>query len=401
VAVDVVLPKVDMDMTEGTIAVWHVAEGDQVQKGQPLFDMETSKAVMEVEAPASGRIRGLAPLTGEPVAVGTPVAWIDADDEQTPSGASGSDDDARPLVRESASVAARQTVASAPATVEAEERSVRPDGDEGIRATPLARNLARTHGIALQAIAGSGPRGRVVAADVEARAATQDEPAVPFTPTRRLVAQRLAESARNAPHFYLVAHIDMAALVERVQRATPALLAATGAKPSLTAILVHLVARVLREHPVLNASVEGQATRLHRRAHVGIAMDRDGDLVVPVLRDAATRPLADIVQEYARLRESVRARTLLPHEMRGATFTITNLGMYGVDAFTAIIDPPQSAILAVGRIVDTPVGRDGEIVLRPVATFTLSSDHRIVDGTAAARFMADLRRSIEDPPPLA
>ena len=150
-------------------------------------------------------------------------------------------------------------------------------------------------------------------------------------------------------------------------------------------------------HPMVNASVQGPAARLHRHADIGIAMDRDGDLVVPVLRNAETRSLAELTADFARLRDGVRAHTLPPAELAGGTFTLSNLGMHGVDAFTAIINPPQSAILAIGRVVDTPVGRDGQIVLRPLATLSLSSDHRIVDGVTAARFMADLRQSIEHP----
>jgi pyruvate dehydrogenase E2 component (dihydrolipoamide acetyltransferase) len=262
--------------------------------------------------------------------------------------------------------------------------------NEGVRATPLARSTARAHGIALESLAGSGPRGRVVARDIEAQVESRtsqerDTTLVPFGPVRRIVAQRLAESARTIPHFYLAAQVEMTALGEALRARAPEVLAAIRTKPTLTMLVAHIVARVLSRHPHLNASVEGDA------------MDRDGDLVVPVLRQAGTRSLVELVRDYVRLRDAVRSRTIAPADLRGATFTITNLGMYGVDSFTAIIDPPQAAILAVGRTRDTPVGRDGAVVLRPMATFTLSSDHRIVDGTRAARFMADLREAIENP----
>jgi pyruvate dehydrogenase E2 component (dihydrolipoamide acetyltransferase) len=192
----------------------------------------------------------------------------------------------------------------------------------------------------------------------------------------------------------MTAHVDMGALVEALDAHRAS--AATTTRGSVTAALVYLVSRALADHPMLNASVDGEAARLHPQANIGIAMDRDGDLVVPVIRHAASRTFDDTVGELRRLREAIASHALAPSELRGATFTISNLGMYGVDAFTAIINPPESAILAVGRIVDTPVGRDGRIVLRPMATLTLSADHRIIDGTAAARFMADLRRAIED-----
>ena len=349
-AIEVVLPKVDMDMDSGTIAAWRVAEGDLVSQGDVLFEMETDKSVMEVESPGSGRIRDLAAITGEPVAVGTPVAWIDAQTERAP------------------------------------------------RATPFARKLAQESGVALETIEGSGPRGRIVASDVAASVATRmpaDVPAgaiVPFTPVRRIVAHRLAESVRTVPHFHLTAHIEMTALRASLERH-----ASAGVRSTLTVLLVKRIADVLVAHPGLNASVEGEAARQHAQVHVGVAMDRDGDLLVPVLRDASTRSLAQLAAEFIRLKDAVRARTIAPSDLRGSTFTLSNLGMYGVDAFTAIINPPECAILAVGRTVDTPVGREGRIVLRPMATFTLSSDHRIVDGAAAARFMADLRRAIEDP----
>jgi len=396
-AVEVVLPKVDMDMETGVIAAWRVAEGDVVRQGDVLFEMETDKALMDVEAPGSGRIRGLAPVDGEPIAVGTPVAWIDVADEGDAVAESVSASSGVPEV----APAARSVAAIAPAS------PIAADADErtqavGIRATPLARATARESGIALEAVAGSGPRGRIGAADVaqhHARAASQPSPAdddrlVPFDPVRRTIAQRLAQSVREAPHFFMTAHVDMGALVAALDAHRAA--AATTTRASVTAALVYLVSRTLVDHPMLNASVDGDAARLHRHAHIGIAMDRDGDLVVPVIRRAASRTFDDTVRELGRLRAAIASHALAPSELRGATFTISNLGMYGVDAFTAIINPPESAILAVGRIVDTPVGRDGRVVLRPMATLTLSADHRIIDGTAAARFMADLRRAIED-----
>jgi pyruvate dehydrogenase E2 component (dihydrolipoamide acetyltransferase) len=290
-----------------------------------------------------------------------------------------------------------------------------------LRATPLARKLGRDHGVDLRALDGSGPRGRVQAADVtealragaldaagDTPPAHDEQPAialgvarVPFTPTRRVIAERLVQSVQTAPHFYLTAHVEMTALRAALAAATPGIVAETGARPGLTVALARIAGIVLARHPLLNASVDGAAAALHAHAHIGIAMDRDGELCVPVLRDAGTRSFVELTVDFARLRDAVQARTIQPADMRGGTFTISNLGMHGVDAFTAIINPPQSAILAVGRTVDTPVGRDGAIVLRPMATLSLSSDHRIVDGITAARFMADLRRAIEQPDALA
>jgi pyruvate dehydrogenase E2 component (dihydrolipoamide acetyltransferase) len=294
-----------------------------------------------------------------------------------------------------------------------------------LRATPWARTLARTHEVDLAAVAGSGPRGRIGGDDVRTHVAARDADAapeplaastahvhvfpatdapgrlVPFSPARRIAARRLAHSLQTAPHFYLAAHIDMGAVREALSAALRPIRKQSGAAPTMTVVLAHLVARTLRAHPLLNASAEGEATRLHDSVNIGVAMDRDGDLVVPVLRDAGTRSLAELTAEFRRLRDAVRSRTIPPADLRGATFTLSSLEMYGVDAYTAIIDPPQSAILAVGRTVDTPVGRDGQVVLRPMATLTLSSDHRVVDGVTAARFMADLRRAVAAPGALA
>jgi pyruvate dehydrogenase E2 component (dihydrolipoamide acetyltransferase) len=340
-------------------------------------------------------------VNGASLPVGTVVARIEtADDAGDVSG------DATPAP-------AMQPAASAPRPPEAraervEETYTAPPRDvsSGVRASPYARTLARDHAVDLHSIEGSGPKGRVVAQDVTAFAATRaprdeaDSRLQPFTLVRRTAARRLAESTRTNPHFYMTAHVDMTALRAEISRVGRPIGRAIGTKPTSTVAIAHIVARVLVSHPLLNASVEGEAARLHDRVHVGIAMDRDGDLYVPVLRDAHARSLRESTAEFRRLRDAVRSRSIAAADLRGATFTVSSLDMYGVDAYTAIIDPPQSAILAVGRTVDTPVGRDGAIVLRPMATLCLSSDHRIVDGITAARFMADLRRAIENPGPL-
>jgi len=468
-AVEVVLPKVDMDMETGVIAQWKVAEGARVRAGDILFDMETAKSVMEVEAPASGVIRGLAPIDGEALAVGTVVAMIDDGDDavRAPAtttheapGEAGTTDEARqapgtahdgahaPGTAHEAGQAPGTThdAAHAPGTTAASSvpgvapRVLHTAGAGELRATPYARSLARAHGVDLFAVPGTGPRGRIRGDDVQVHLGTrpanaaagpagramasgdgalranatvrgdaavnedhaaEHERLIPFSPTRRLAAKRLAESVQRIPHFYLTAHIDMGALRAAVTHAARAIRRQSGAVPTPTVALAQICARTLAAHPLLNASVEGDATRTYERVHIGVAMDRDGDLLVPVLRDAHERTLGELAAEFRRLRDAVRSRTITPADLRGATFTLSSLELYGVDAYTAIINPPQSAILAIGRTQDVPVGRDGAVVLRPMATLTLSSDHRIVDGVTAARFMADLRRAIESPAALA
>jgi len=400
--IEVILPKVDMDMDDGIITEWKVAPGDRVRQGQILFDIETNKSVMEVESPGSGVIRDLAPITGEPVAVGTVVGWIDGDSDAH-AVASPATADRTGTTPPAAATAGADHAASSPKPVaSAEAATVAPS--DSIRATPLARRTARMLDVNLADVVGSGPAGRIVEKDVAAHAGPARESSVPitdrlvpFNPVRRIVAQRLAESARSAPHFFLSAQIEMSALQAALrgpegQRASP-----DHARASMTVALAYLAGRVLALHPLLNASIEGDAVRLHARVNIGVAIDDQGDLFVPVLRDVPMHSLDELAREFARLRAAVRAREIVPDDMRGGTFTISNLGMYGVDAFTAIINPPESAILAIGRTIDTPVGRDGKVVLRPMATFTLSSDHRIVDGVTAARFVADLREAIEHP----
>ena len=407
--VEVILPKVDMDMETGTIEAWHVKEGDQVRQGETIFEIGTNKAVMEVEAPASGAIRRIRAETGIAIAVGTPVAWIYLDGEAQ---------DAAPAAKPAA-MPAPQPAATATGVANRASNGVAAGAvPVGLRATPLARRVARQNGIDLRAIAGSGPRGRIGEADVRSHIAAVAAPAPvavdgaaatcrsaeapadtlkPFSAIRRIVATRLSESMRTAPHFYLTSEIEMSAAQALLRRLAARHERLGAPKPSLTVLIARIAAGVLGHHPLLNASAEGEATRFHERIDIGIAMEREGDLVVPVLRDAGTMDMPAMAREFARLREGVAKRSLTPAELGGGTFTISNLGMYGVDSFTAIINPPQGAILAVGRTVEKPVGRDGQIVLRPMANFTLSSDHRIIDGVTAARFMADLREALENP----
>jgi len=319
-ATEVVLPKVDMDMEDGVIAAWKVAEGDRVEAGDILFEMETAKSIMEVEAPASGVIRDLAPVDGAIVAVGTVVAWID-------------DGVTQPR----------------PATT-------RPADD--VRATPFARRTARETGVDLAQVKGSGPQGRIVAADVTAlapaptrsapRAAPQaDARLQPFTVARRMAARRLAESVRAAPHFYLTAHVEMGALRAALSQASRDIQHAVGHPPTLTVALAFIAARTLVRHPLVNASVEGDAARLHEHADIGIAMERGGDLVVPVLRAAETKDLATLAADYARLRDGVRAHTLPPSELAGGTHEAR--AHRGVRDITRDRHNPRSARSAPGQ----------------------------------------------------
>jgi pyruvate dehydrogenase E2 component (dihydrolipoamide acetyltransferase) len=346
---------------------------------------------------------------GQTIAIGQPVAFILAPGEQPPK------DDGRQTTNDG-----RQTMDDGRTT------ALPPQSPTKLRATPLARKLCREHGLDLAQIQGSGPNGRIGQQDVLAflehkaqiipssdvpskdnsaqpptpnsqLASPDDVTRIPLAGLRRVIAERMTASVRNAPHFTLNMQVDMAEAVELRRRVGPTIERQTGAAPSFTALIVRALAGLLLEHRYLNATLEDQTVLLHHRAHIGVAIDRAGDLLVPVLRDAQLLTLAETSAGLRDLHARAQAHTLSQAELRGSTFTVSNLGMYGVDSFTAIINPPESAILAVGRIVETPVARNGAVLVRPIMQLTLSADHRVVDGAAAARFLAALRERLEEP----
>jgi pyruvate dehydrogenase E2 component (dihydrolipoamide acetyltransferase) len=404
--IEVIMPKVDMAMTEGTIALWRYRAGQAVRAGEPLFDITTDKADVEVEAPASGTLWDVRAAAGQTIPIGQPVAFILAPGEQPPA------DDRRTTTDER-----RPTNDDRRMTNDRPQRSDLSPQSSKIRATPLARKLCRERGLDLGQIQGSGPSGRIGRQDVlafleaspplpsqrergpggEGYPPSPDVTRIPLAGLRRVIADRMTASVRTAPHFTLNMQVDMAEALELRRRVGPAIERQTGAPPSFTAIIVRALAALLLEHHYLNATLEDHTVLLHHRAHVGVAIDRAGDLLVPVLRDAQHLTLAETSAALRDLHARAHAHTLSQAELRGSTFTVSNLGMYGVDSFTAIINPPESAILAVGRIVETPVARNGAVVVRPIMQLTLSADHRVVDGAAAARFLAALRERLEEP----
>src|SRR5215207_5987719 len=440
IMIEVIMPKVDMAMTEGTIATWRRSAGDAIQAGEPLFEITTDKADVEVEAPASGTLWDVRAAAGQTIPIGQPIAFILAPGENPPDEVQnlgqGDKETRRQGDKETDEGQTPISILQSPIS---DQQSAMDNGQrttDKIRATPLARKLCRERGLDLAQIPGSGPSGRIGRQDVlafleqagphpptpspvatgegesprplspvwergsggEGFPPTPDDiTRIPLTALRRVIADRMTASVRNAPHFTLNMQVDMAEAVELRRRVGPALERQGGAPPSFTAIIVRALAGLLREHPYLNATLEDHTVLLHQRAHVGVAIDRAGDLLVPVLRDAQRLSLAETSAALRDLHTRAHAHTLSQAELRGSTFTVSNLGMYGVDSFTAIINPPESAILAVGRIVETPVARGGAVVVRPVMQLTLSADHRIVDGAAAARFLAALRERLEEP----
>jgi pyruvate dehydrogenase E2 component (dihydrolipoamide acetyltransferase) len=410
-ATEIKLPRLGQGMESGTIVKWLKSEGDQVEKGEPLYELDTDKVTQEVEADASGVLLKIAVQDGE-VEVGKTIAVIGEAGEQveTPAEAKveetpqeeGSPAPAREAERE------RGRQASAREQVTELRRAI--DGGGRIKASPLARRIARERGIDLGSVAGTGPEGRVVAEDVERAAATgapipaaartQALPVTggvqiePLTSMRKTIARRLTE-AWQAPVFQLGVTVDM----ERAQsvRAKLVELHRDGAKPTLSDLLTKVCAAALMRHRAVNALYTGEAIELHPTANVGIAVAIPNGLVVPVIRSAERLNVAEIANVRAELVERARAGKLQQGDLDGGTFTISNLGMYGIERFIAVLNPPQAAILAVGSVEDKVVAVDGQPVVRPRMEITLTCDHRAVDGATGAEFLSSVKQFLEEP----
>jgi pyruvate dehydrogenase E2 component (dihydrolipoamide acetyltransferase) len=370
---EVVMPRLSDSMTEGTIVRWLKAEGDEVERGEEIVEVETDKATVGYEAEVSGTLSIRQP-EGAVVAVGALIAEIRAGEP----GSAG----ARAEVR--------------------------------VKASPLARRLARDLGVELSGLSGSGPHGRVIKRDVMAAAgngggggrdgARETSPATsePTPPddqgqelsrTQTLIARRMAESRSTVPEFALEVDVDMSGAREMRRE----LRAVAEPGPSLNDIIVKACALALRRHPRANGSFADDRFLLHPRVNVAVAVAVEGSLLTPVVPDADVKSVGEIARETRRLIERARAGQLSPAELDGGTFTVSNLGMFGIDRFEGIINAPQSAILCVGAVRDRPVAIDGEVVIRPVASMTLAADHRILYGADAAAFLVDVRQFLEHP----
>jgi len=409
------MPKFGMTQTEATVVRWLRQEGDCVERGVPLVEVETDKAVMEVEAPADGVLRRIRAQAGEVVPVTAIIAYITAAGEDlpvdVPAGArpSGRGAEALPRMAAHQATAAPGNVRGAPSNGAMVQRAATLSANK-IRATPAARRLAREAGVDLATLGpGRGPRGRLQEADVlAARAPTaaaaevsDDVEVIPLEGLRRRIATRLQASYQTAPHVTLSVEADMTAALALLAHLNAVGEATGGARISVTALLVRVCAWALRRHPWVNASLRGEVIHLHRSVHVGVAVAVEGGIVVPVVRHADRLSTGEIAARLEDLAESARTGRVTPDDVTGGTFTITNLGMYGVNHFTAIINPPEVAILATGRILKRAVVAEmpegDEIITRPVMTMTLSADHRVLDGAVAARFLQDIVKALEQP----
>ena len=393
-AVSVVMPALEMAQETGKLVAWLKKEGEPVRKGEMLLEVETDKAVVEVEAASDGILAGITASPGDVIAVGRTIAWLLAPGEQVPTSGSGS----APTARQSS------TPAAPAAGRGLSDPAVRSDSGRAVsapRISPKARRLAQERGVDISQLTGSGPGGEILADDILAVAAARLKPATtydkgaddkapePLNTIGRLMAERTAQSWTTVPHFFVTREIDASALNTARERLAvqPT---QSGPKVTHTDLIVSGVARALRKHPRVNASWTPAGIVLHDEVNIALAIAVDNAVVTAVVPRADAAGVAEIAARRVALAERARSGRLQPDDIAGATFTISNLGMFQVDAFTAIIVPPQAGILAVGAIADRVVAVDGAPVVRPMMTLTLSCDHRVVDGARAAEFMRDV-----------
>jgi len=402
----VLMPKLSDAMTEGRILQWVKKEGDRVQGGDVLASIETDKAEIELESFGAGVLRKILAADGSTVPVGQLIAVIAEPDEDISgilSGAPAAPTAKAPAVQEvpKPPAAAPAAGAAVPAALAAEPG--------WIPASPIARRLAREHGVDLAQVKGSGPGGRILERDIEAYLGAQAQrmagAEVPvgerefedkdLSIIRKTIASRMVQSKAPIPHFTVTVEVDMGAAMEL--RKSLNAIESNPEKLSVNDIILKATALALQRHPQINASFNNGQIRLYRRVHLGIAVALEDGLIVPVIRECDRKSLGEISREAKALIERARQKKLRPEEYSGGTFAISNLGMYDVVEFTAVIDPAHGAILAVGAIEEKPVVVTGQIVIRPRLRLTGAFDHRIIDGAMGARFLQELKRILENP----
>jgi pyruvate dehydrogenase E2 component (dihydrolipoamide acetyltransferase) len=423
---EIIMPKMGDAMTEGKVIRWYKQPGDAVKKGEPVAEIETDKVNLDLEAEDEGTLGVHAASEGQMVPVGGVLARIlaagEKDEVATPK-------EEKPKAEEPKDETAKADEPQRRATdkkdsikhttgeyheaieqkgprrdrtaPEPEGGDAAPSSGDRQRSSPLARRIARDMGVSLEGVKGSGPRGRIIAADVkgstaEAAVATQkhETKIIPLTAMRRTIAKRLGESTGPIPHFYLTADYDVTNLVSIRQQ----MIEMTGAKVSLNDFLIRAIALALGSHPMVNASWSDEAITQHGEVHIGVAVSTPEGLITPVVRDADQKSVTEIAAEVRALADKAKNRKLKPDEYQGSTFTISNLGAWGIEEFTAIINPPNAAILAIGTAEPRAiVDANRQVIVRDRMKVTLSCDHRIIDGVAGAEFLKTLRQYIEQP----
>jgi pyruvate dehydrogenase E2 component (dihydrolipoyllysine-residue acetyltransferase) len=393
----VIMPALGVAQEKGTLLNWLKPEGQSVTKGEPLMEVETDKATVEIEAPASGILTNVTAFAGDEIPVGNKIAVILAPGEVATPAALHQ----HPLPQGEGTGEGRPVI-STPTPPAEPAASTTSDGGR-LLASPAAKRIAREKGIDLASLKGSGPGGSVVAEDVlrstTSQAAAPGGPPkikeiVQLTPMRRIVGERMTKSKQTAPHFYLTIDADMTEITRRRSA-----LKEKGEQlvPSINDFILSACARALKDFPSLNAAFTDQRVELYSDINIGVAVALEEGLVVPVIRNADRLSLQELGKQSRELADKAQKRKLFPLDYEGGTFTVSNLGMFGVDSFIAIINPPQCAILAVGQVGPRVVPHGEGIAVRPIMTATLSADHRVADGAVAARFLQEVRRLLERP----
>ncbi len=417
----VIMPKLSPTMEEGQIARWLKKEGDKVSMGEPLAEIDTDKATMEMQALTNGVLRKIIVKEGESAPLGSLIAIVGEPNEdisaiESEASAKPATAAPTPAVEAQKPEEKPEEPASAPATPQAnggQPAATTPATASSGRmiVSPLAARMAAEAGLDLKSLTGSGPNGRIIKRDIEAAmsqpkvaAAPQFQTAAiaaaspyrdePATEMRRTIARRLVTSIGPVPHFFLTSEIEMdraAEMRKGINALDPDL------KISINDIIIKVVAQALVQHPAVNSSFQDKFIRYYERADIGVAVAVEEGLITPVIRSADQKSLSQIAAEVRELAERARSRRLKPEEYTGATFSVSNLGMFGIDEFTAIINPPEGGILAVGAMTPKPVVRDNEVVVRQMMRVTMSCDHRVIDGATGAKFLQTVKKILENP----
>jgi pyruvate dehydrogenase E2 component (dihydrolipoamide acetyltransferase) len=399
-AISVVMPALEMAQETGKLLAWRKKEGERVAKGEPLLEIETDKAVVEVEAPGDGILAGISAEVGAVIPVGETIAWLVGPGEKVPAKSSAA---AAPAARAS-SAPERTSAVAVPALAQR--------GGAAPQISPKARRLAKELGVDFAHLRGTGPDGTITSEDVQRAAdskstagkstasigsAATSGAAESLSQVARLMAERTTQSWTSVPHFFLVRDVDCSELVAAQKKGSAEAERTQGTAPTITDLLIGILARVLAKHPRMNSGWTASGIRSNAEINISVAMAVKDGVVGAVVHKADKLSVKEISVLRRELTERARAGRLRPADISGGTLTLSNLGMYKVDAFSAIITPPQAAILAVGSISDRVVAVEGKPAVRPMMTMTLSSDHRVVDGARAAEFLSELADAIREP----
>jgi len=399
----VTMPKLGMTMTSGKITKWLKKEGDKVEQGEPLLEIETDKVTMEEEATYSGVLLKILAKEGETVPVNQPIAIIGQQGENVEDLLKQSN-----IIEEQKEPQQNEPIEETKKPISQGEQTSIPTKP---RATPVARKIAKEHDIDLTQIKGSGPSGRIQRKDVEEylknlqqrKLPTQEEPksqpvsytrTIPLTGMRGIIANKMKQSVNTAPHYYVTMDINMEEILKLKDTLNQKL---QDTKITINTILIKASSIAIKEYPIINSFVQDDQIILKEQINIGLAVALEDGLIVPVIKDADKKGLSEIAKEERLLIEKAREGKLTPDEYNGGSFTISNLGMFDVTRFTAIINQPEVAILAVGKIKDTPIVENGQIGIKPIMEVTLSSDHRVIDGAVAAKFLKRIKEILEDP----